>query len=379
MHAAGCRLTLGEHASGLDDAARALFRARARQSVADLRLERARPYARADRVCGDRRGHGVAIGRDNSAPPRGAEERPTRSRCGRSPRRCRMEPRGFKLDRRGARATDRRSHEEHLEASDEYREACRAGGHEGLASAIPTTAAQKGCCLQTLLTERRDQLLAQNREIRGRSHPAHRPHARLAITCRSWRWSSSPASPSWWRRSAPGWRCWRQRRPDASMATTGWRPPRLAARAAPAPMCSRLRRTPVSARCSSRSRAMFSSVADYSSMEMRAAANISGDVALREAFENGLDPHKITAMRMTGKIVGRSDGGGPQGGQGGEFRLDLRAGRRRPGQERLGEFQPRPESWPRPGPGWTHSRPPIRNWCGGGASTTSAVRSAATS
>ena len=85
------------------------------------------------------------------------------------------------------------------------------------------------------------------------------------------------------------------------MATTGWRRPRLAARAAPALMCNRRPRTPVSARCLSRSPAIVFIVADYSSMEMRAAAHISGDVALREAFENGLDPHKITAMRMTGK------------------------------------------------------------------------------
>ena len=42
-------------------------------------------------------------------------------------------------------------------------------------------------------------------------------------------------------------------------------------------------------------------VADYSSMELRAAAHISGDRAMTEAFEQGLDLHKITAARMTGK------------------------------------------------------------------------------
>ena len=40
-------------------------------------------------------------------------------------------------------------------------------------------------------------------------------------------------------------------------------------------------------------------VADYSSMELRAAAYISGDHAMTEAFEQGLDLHKITASRMT--------------------------------------------------------------------------------
>ena len=42
-------------------------------------------------------------------------------------------------------------------------------------------------------------------------------------------------------------------------------------------------------------------VADYSAMELRAAAHISGDRAMTEAFEQGLDLHKITAARMIGK------------------------------------------------------------------------------
>ena len=42
-------------------------------------------------------------------------------------------------------------------------------------------------------------------------------------------------------------------------------------------------------------------VADYSLMEMRAAAYISGDRAMAAAFEQGLDLHKITASRMTGR------------------------------------------------------------------------------
>ena len=42
-------------------------------------------------------------------------------------------------------------------------------------------------------------------------------------------------------------------------------------------------------------------VADYSSMELRAAAYISGDHAMTEAFEQGLDLHRLTAARMTGK------------------------------------------------------------------------------
>ena len=42
-------------------------------------------------------------------------------------------------------------------------------------------------------------------------------------------------------------------------------------------------------------------VADYSSMELRAAAAISGDRTMTEAFRRGDDLHKITAARVSGK------------------------------------------------------------------------------
>ena len=42
-------------------------------------------------------------------------------------------------------------------------------------------------------------------------------------------------------------------------------------------------------------------VADYATMELRAAAHISGDRAMTEAFEQGLDLHRLTAARMVGK------------------------------------------------------------------------------
>lgn len=41
--------------------------------------------------------------------------------------------------------------------------------------------------------------------------------------------------------------------------------------------------------------------ADFSSMELRAAAHISGDRAMTAAFAQGLDLHKITASRIFGK------------------------------------------------------------------------------
>jgi DNA polymerase I-like protein with 3'-5' exonuclease and polymerase domains len=41
--------------------------------------------------------------------------------------------------------------------------------------------------------------------------------------------------------------------------------------------------------------------ADYASMELRAAAEISGDEAMRAAFRDGVDLHRATAAAMTGK------------------------------------------------------------------------------
>ena len=44
-------------------------------------------------------------------------------------------------------------------------------------------------------------------------------------------------------------------------------------------------------------------VADYSSMELRAAAFISGDHAMTQVFEQGVDLHSNSASRMTGKAI----------------------------------------------------------------------------
>ena len=39
-------------------------------------------------------------------------------------------------------------------------------------------------------------------------------------------------------------------------------------------------------------------VGDWSAMEMRAAAMIADDRAMIQVFEDGLDPHDLTAMKM---------------------------------------------------------------------------------
>ena len=113
-------------------------------------------------------------------------------------------------------------------------------------------------------------------------------------------------------------------------------------------------------------------IADYASMEMRAAAHISGDIAMREAFENGLDLHRVTAARMTGKALDDVTAEERKGAKAVNFGSIY-------GQGAAGLVgSPGPIStrfwiWRRRGRGWTRSRPPIRNWCAGGANITSSA------
>ena len=296
-----CRLTLGEHASGLDDAAAHYFGLKLDKALqtsdwnAPTLSREQIEYAAIDAVIAWRLAETIL---PRLEVQKGAYEIQMRA----VPAAVRMEARGFKLDR-GAHAqliADLRR--EHLEAADEYREACAASGHEGLASAIPTTAAQKASLLQTLLTE--DEI-------------AYWPKTEKSGAARTRRADLTKVG-----HHLPIRALVKLARVTKLVETFGPRLAllaseetgrihghyRVAATAAGRASCSgpNVQQTPKDARF----RALFVPepgfvfiVADYSSMEMRAAAHISGDVAMREAFENGLDPHKITAARMTGKAL----------------------------------------------------------------------------
>ena len=66
--------------------------------------------------------------------------------------------------------------------------------------------------------------------------------------------------------------------------------------------------------------------ADFSSMELRAAAHISGDRAMTEAFERGDDLHRITAADMTEQGARRCHRRRTRGCQAGQFRRRIREG-----------------------------------------------------
>jgi DNA polymerase-1 len=212
----------------------------------------------------------------------------------------RMGSRGFKLDV-GAHArliADLRR--ERLAAEQEYREACLASGHDRLADETPSTPAKKAALLTTLLssdelkrwrrTEKSGALSTKRSELlRAGHYPPILALVKLSTLDKIL--------------STFGERLATLVSPATGRIHAHYR---VASTAAGRASCSgpNLQQVPRDPRF----RALFVPelgsvliVADYSLMEMRAAAYISGDRAMAAAFEQGLDLHKITASRMTGK------------------------------------------------------------------------------
>ena len=215
----------------------------------------------------------------------------------------RMEQRGFKLDvdAHARLITDLK--DKRVGAEQDYREACRDGGHVGLTDKpAPSTPAQKADLLTILLTS--DELARWRRTEKSGAlstrrsellRAGHYPPIRALV---------------------------KLSRIDKRLASFG---PTLAALVSPisgrihahykvagtasgrascaGPNLQQIPRTSELADF----RALFVPeldyvliVADYAMMEMRAAAYISGDRAMTEAFEQGIDLHKLTAARMIG-------------------------------------------------------------------------------
>jgi DNA polymerase-1 len=216
------------------------------------------------------------------------------------PAAMRMEQRGFKLDVEADVRLLADLENERLDAEQEYREACLASGHTSLAAQPPSTPTQKGALLTTLLTS--DELAHQRRTeksgalstkrselLRAGHYPPIRALvklSRLDKTLSSFGQTlAALVSPVTGRIHAHY---------------------RVASTASGRASCAgpNLQQIPRDRRF----RALFVPepgyvfvVADYSSMELRAAAYISGDRAMTKVFEQGLDLHTITASRMTGK------------------------------------------------------------------------------
>jgi DNA polymerase I len=214
----------------------------------------------------------------------------------------RMEQRGFKLDVGAHARLIAELQQERLASAQEFREARIASGHAALADPTPTTPAQKGELLAALLssdelmrwrrTEKSGALSTKRSDLMRAGH--YPPILALVELSRIDKALSSfgetltaPVSPITGRIHAHY---------------------RVASTASGRASCAgpNLQQIPHSRRF----RELFIPepghvfvVADYSSMELCAAAHISNDRAMTEAFKNGLDLHKITAARMTGKAL----------------------------------------------------------------------------
>ena len=295
------RLRLGEHATSLAEAAHAYLNVDLdkSQQVSDWNapsLTRAQiEYAAIDAVVAWR----IA---EKILPRFEAQRSAYEIQVGAVPAAMRMEQRGFKLDMAAHARLIADLSEERLAAEQDYCEACRAGGHTTLIDKAPSTPAQKQNLLEILLsseelqcwrrTEKSGTLSTKRSELMRAGH--YPPIVALVKLSRIDKMLSSfgltlaaLVSPVTGRIHAHY---------------------RIAGAASGRASCSgpNLQQVPHDPRF----RALFVPepgnvfiIADYASMELRAAAHASGDIAMREAFENGLDLHRVTAARMTGKTL----------------------------------------------------------------------------
>ena len=216
------------------------------------------------------------------------------------PAAMRMERRGFKLDVEAHARLIADLSAERIAAEQEYREACRASAHAALIDKVPSTQTQKEAMLAALLssdelerwrrTEKSGALSTRRSELMRAGH--YPPIVALAKLSRIDKMLSS----------------FGQTLAALVSPVTGriHAHYRIAGTASGRASCAgpNLQQVPRDPRF----RALFVPepgyvfvIADYGSMELRAAAYISGDHAMTTAFEQGLDLHRMTAARMTGK------------------------------------------------------------------------------
>jgi DNA (cytosine-5)-methyltransferase 1 len=213
----------------------------------------------------------------------------------------RMESRGFKIDVEAHARLIEELKRERIEATDAYRAACLESGHADLAnSPPPATPAQKEALLIELLssdelarwkrTEKSGKLSTARAEL---TRASQYPPIRALMKLNRINKLISAFGESLATLAAPG-----TGRIHARY--------RVASTAAGRASCSgpNIQQVPNDERF----RALFVPeagcalvVADYSSMELRAVAHVSGDVEMTKAFENGLDLHRLTAAQMLGK------------------------------------------------------------------------------
>jgi DNA polymerase I len=213
---------------------------------------------------------------------------------------ARMQTRGFKLDRKAHLKLIEDLQGEQTAALDAYRQACLESGHPALAEEIPSSAAKKAALLTALLTsnelrlwrrtEKQGALSTRRSDLMRAGH--YPPVLALVKLSRLDKMLSSFGHSLATLAS-----------PVTSRIHAHYR---VASTASGRASCAgpNLQQIPKDARF----RALFMPepgnvliIADYSSMELRAASHISRDAMLTAVFERGDDLHRLTAARMTGK------------------------------------------------------------------------------
>ena len=293
-----CRLMLGEHATSLADGAEAFL---------DLKLDKTEQksdwnarhltkqqieYAAIDAVVAWRLAGKIL---PNLHVQRAAYEIQMRA----LPAAMRMEQRGIRLDVEAHARLISDLRQERVALEKTYREACLEAGHTALADRVPSTPAQKEELLNTILpsdelarwkrTEKSGKLsTARGELLRANRYPPIRVLAQLGkidkLLTSFGATLTALVSPVTGRLHAHY---------------------RIAATSTGRATCvgPNMQQTPRDARF----RVLFIPaqgyvliVADYASMELRAAAFVSGDPVMTRAFEEGQDLHNITAARMLG-------------------------------------------------------------------------------
>ena len=294
--AQACRLMLGEHATSLADGAEAYL---------DLQLDKTEQkgdwnaphltkqqidYAAIDAVVAWRIAGKIL---PHLHVQRAAYEIQMRA----LPAAMRMELRGIKLDVEAHAQLIKDLRHERVAAEQSYREACLESGHIALTDRVPSTPAQKEELLNTILpsdelarwkrTEKSGKLsTARGELLRANRYPPIRALIQLGRIDKAL--TSFGATLTALVSPVTG-------RIHAHY--------RVAATSTGRATCSgpNMQQIPRDARF----RALFIPtpgnvliVADYASMELRAAAFVSGDPVITRAFEEGQDLHNITAARM---------------------------------------------------------------------------------
>ena len=212
----------------------------------------------------------------------------------------RMQTRGFKLDRKAHAELIVELRTERIAALVAYQQACVESDHPELAREIPSSAAKKGALLKALLTsaelrawKRTEKQGALSTRRADLMRAAHYPPVRALVDLSRLDKRLSAFGEGLAALVSPV-----TQRIHAHYRVAGTASGRASCAG---PNIQQIPKDPRFRRLFVPEPGFVLIIADYSSMELRAAARISHDAMLEAVFERGDDLHRLTAAQMTGK------------------------------------------------------------------------------